>query len=130
MKEEKGKIIFENGSEISILHSVGVVGRSKIKNLYGNIGIGNNDNSNLDNMRPKNQLPKPSRKLPMPECKPPRVDYDYISNIKHLIIRYNNKLNSLNLDIEHNTFTYDEGFYDGLITAIHDLEDMLKEMEV
>jgi len=65
-------------------------------------------------------------KIKAEHTKPPRVNYDHVKNIKHLILRYNNKQDTLHVS----TSEYDEGLNDGLLTAIHDLEYILKEMEV
>lgn len=105
---EKGKIVFENGSEISILPNICVVGRSRIKNLYGNIACSKNNISQESKVE---------------------ATYDYIKNIKHLILRYNNKIDSLNI-FDCDDDIYDNGLQDGLLTAILDLEDILKGLEV
>lgn len=96
MSEEKGKIIFENESEIRMSSFDNNAVRGAIRGYIVDV--------------PKS--------------------YDYIKNIKHLILRYNNKLNGLNIDSEHDKITYNEGLYDGLRTAIHDLQNILDGLEV
>jgi len=94
---------------------------TEVGTYTGRIVFENNSEVNISSI-----LPIPSRKAPMPKCKPHRVDYDHVKNIKHLILRYNNKQDTLHV----NQSEYDEGLNDGLLTAIHDLEYILKEMEV
>lgn len=96
--QEKGKITFENGSDLNMVSSI-----------FDDLGF-----------------PLAPRKIPMPEIKPFRVEYDYIKNINHLIERYNNKQDTLHVKCSE----YEEGLNDGLQTAIHDLEDMLNGLEV
>ena len=124
LSSEKGKIIFENESEFGI--------SKKPKNLYSNIGIGTNDNSSLDNMRPirgyRTEIHPfdDASGMTDKEIEQLLTTYDYLKNIKHLILRYNNKQDTLHIM----TSEYDEGLNDGLQTAIHDLEDILNGLEV
>lgn len=56
--------------------------------------------------------------------------YDYKKNLEHLRERYLNKISWLEKHINSDNQDNNMGLIDGLLTAIHDIEDMLNGLDV
>jgi hypothetical protein len=121
MNIEKGKIIFENGSEINILSGTDNIRGVNSKKIKWFDGLDFIFKRNPDNYG----IPEAPR-VPMPECKPPKVDYDYIKNISHLIEIYKCVI-GLGRDMKD---SYSNGADDILKDVIVDLEKIIREEEV
>lgn len=59
-----------------------------------------------------------------------KEQYDYKKNLEHLRERYLNKIKWLEKHINPDNQDNTIGFIDGLLTAIHDIEDMLDGLDV
>lgn len=56
--------------------------------------------------------------------------YDYKKNLEHLRERYLNKIKWLEIHINSDNQDNNMGFIDGLLTAIHDINEMLDGLDV
>lgn len=59
-----------------------------------------------------------------------KEEYDYKKNLEHMRERYLNKISWLEKHLTEKNKDTNMGMIDGLLIAIHDIEDMLDKLEV